>query len=130
MIGMVTCSEPTTKTHFRPLPGAVRGRRDPSQGPNTNVKLKRRNKEAFGRVEGNKKATLKRITLWDTVETQRALSISEMEAKVEALEDLKDGLFWKKRHGGRNLGRSSSEKGIKTQASSIGWQTLTRGKAT
>ena len=88
---MATCSEPTTKTHFRPLPGAVRGRRDPSQGPNTKVKLKRCNKEAFGRVEGNKKATLKRITLWDTVETQRALSISEMEAKVEALEDLKDG---------------------------------------
>ena len=51
------------------------------------VKLKRWNKEVFRKVEENKKATLKRIALWDTVETQRPLSISEMEAKVEALED-------------------------------------------
>ena len=38
---------------------------------------------------GNKKAALKRIAHWDTMDSQRPLSISEMEAKVEALEDFK-----------------------------------------
>ena len=57
------------------------------------VKLKRWNKEEFGRVEERKKLALKKIAHWDGVETQRPLSSREMENKVEALEDFKRWAF-------------------------------------
>ena len=51
--------------------------------------LKQWNKEVFGKVEENKKAVVKKLDYWDSVEFQRPLSIGELEVKVKASEDFK-----------------------------------------
>ena len=56
------------------------------------VKLKIWNKEVFGMVEANKKATLVKVSHWDNVESRRPLFATELEERLMALEELKKGL--------------------------------------
>ena len=53
------------------------------------IKLKSWNKEVFGRVEVRKRVALEKLALWDNLESQRPLSLNEMEEKVAATNDFK-----------------------------------------
>ena len=53
------------------------------------AKLRIWNREVFGKVEERKRLALVKVAYWDAVETQRLLSLKEMEEKVVALEDFK-----------------------------------------
>ena len=67
------------------------------------------------RVEENKKAALKKIALGGVMEAIRPLSTSEMEAKVEALEDFKrwalmEEINWRQKSRETNSHRRQSHK--------------------
>ena len=94
-------------------------------------KLKVWDKEAFGRVEENKKKVFSKVVAWDDLENQRSLSLAEVKARLVAMEDFKkwsimEETYWRQKSreiwlkGGRG-----GETGI--QASSTKWKTPTRG---
>ena len=53
------------------------------------VKLKAWNKEVFGTMEEQKKSTLKKVALWDDMESRRPLSDGERQDRLGAMEDFK-----------------------------------------
>ena len=53
------------------------------------VKLKAWNKGVFGNVDVQKKSALKKVALWDDIESRRPLSAGEREERMGAMEDFK-----------------------------------------
>ena len=53
------------------------------------VKLKAWNKEVFGNVDKQKNYALKRVALWDDIESRRPLSDGERQERMSAMEDFK-----------------------------------------
>ena len=51
--------------------------------------IKTWNKEVFGKVEEKKKAALIKVKYWDEIESQRPLSLAELEERVSATTDFK-----------------------------------------
>ena len=80
------------------------------------VKLKAWNKGVFGNVVEQKKFALKKVALWDDMETQRPLSDGERLDRLGAIEDFKkwvimEEISWRQKsreiwlkEGGRNTG--------------------------
>ena len=71
------------------------------------VKLKVWNKGVFGNVDERKKSALKKVALWDDMESRRPLSDGERQDRLGAMEDFKKwaimGEIWLK-EGDRNTG--------------------------
>ena len=53
------------------------------------VKLKAWNKEVFGNVDEQKNSTLKKVALWDDIESRRPLSDGERQERMSPMEDFK-----------------------------------------
>ena len=54
-------------------------------------KLKVWNKEVFGRLEVNKASVLQQVDLWDRVESERNLTVEEVELKKKLKIPLRNG---------------------------------------
>ncbi|RVW25038.1 LINE-1 reverse transcriptase-like [Vitis vinifera] len=61
-------------------------------------KLKVWNREVFGNLEGNKRAVLQQVNYWDSVESERSLSVEETELKKEAKESYKKWILLEESH--------------------------------
>lgn len=65
--------------------------------------LQRWNKEDFGKAEKRKKAVLKKLADWGVLEVQRPLNQVEVEMKFGDLEDFKNGSFFRRLFGDKDL---------------------------
>ena len=80
------------------------------------VKLKAWSKGVFGNVDEQKKSALKKVALWDDIESRRPLSAGEREERMGAMEEFKkwtimEEISWRQKsreiwfkEGDRNMG--------------------------
>ena len=78
------------------------------------VKLKEWNKGVFGNVDEQKKSALKKVALWDDIESRRPLSNGERQERMVLWRISRNGRSWKKFLGGRSREKSGSRRVIGT----------------